>query len=185
MTGYALLILGLGLWAGFHLWKRLAPANRARFGEPGKGIVALGVLAAVVLMVVGYRAAPVDPIWPRSSGMVHANNLLVALAFYLFAASGMKSAATRMIRHPQLWAVRLWALAHLMVNGDAASLILFGGLFVWAQAEVYAINRAEPYWEKPAIRSGWPREIGVLVAALAVMATVAAIHTWLGYWPFG
>ena len=47
------------------------------------------------------------------------------------------------IRHPQLTAVKLWAVAHLLVNGDSASLLLFGGLLVWAVLEVVIINKQD------------------------------------------
>ena len=52
-----LLILGLILWTGTHFWKRLAPASRDAAGERGKMIVAVGSLAGLVLMIIGYRAA--------------------------------------------------------------------------------------------------------------------------------
>jgi len=183
--GYLLLGLGVLLWSGSHLWKRLAPASRAAMGEPGKGLVSVLSLAGIVLMVLGYRWAPVDPLWSVPRGMVHLNNLLMLLVFYLFAASGMKTAATRVIRHPQLWAVRLWALGHLLVNGDVASVILFGGLFAWAQLSVMLINRDTPLWIKPTGPVNTGKEIGAAVGAVLVMAVVGYIHGWLGPWPFG
>lgn len=38
----------------------------------------------------------------------------------------------RITRHPFLWGVAIWAAGHLLVNGDAASLILFGSMLVLA-----------------------------------------------------
>lgn len=182
--GYLLLILGVLLWSGAHFFKRLAPARRAAMGDSGKGLVALLLVASLVLMVFGYRWAPVDQIWPLSNGSVHLNNALMLLVFYLFAASGMKTAVTRFVRHPQLWAVRLWAVAHLLVNGDLASLILFGGLFAWAQIEVYLINRDAPLWDKnPPAPIG--KEIGAVVGAIVVMGVVGWIHGLIGPAVFG
>ncbi|MCA0205978.1 MAG: NnrU family protein [Proteobacteria bacterium] len=183
--GYALLILGLLVWSGSHLWKRLAPASRQRFGDRGKGIVAILSLIAIVLMVLGYRWAPYTQVWPESRSMVHLNNLLMLLSFYLFAASGMKTAATRIVRHPQLWGVRLWALAHLMVNGDLASLILFGGLFVWAQVSVALYNRDNPIWEKSTVPVVMGKEIGAVVGAMLLVGVVGYIHIWFGLMPWG
>ena len=183
--GYALLVLGLALWSGSHWWKRLAPASRQSAGDSGKGLVTLLSVAGIVAMVLGYRWAPVDPVWPVDGGLRHLNNLLVLLAFYLFAASGMKTAATRYVRHPQLWGVRLWAIAHLLVNGDLASLILFGGLLVWAQVSVYLINRDAPYWDKPETPTVVSKEIAAVIGAVVVMGAVGMIHKWLGYNPFG
>lgn len=185
MMGYLILVLGVLLWFGTHSWKRLAPASRARFGEGGKGIVAISALVAIVLMVLGYRWAPYHQIWPQSRALVPVNNLLMLLSIYLFAASGMKTVATRIVRHPQLWAARLWAIAHLMVNGDLASLILFGGIFVWAQVAVALYNRDNPIWDRPTGPVNTGKEIGAVVGAVLVVGVIGYIHIWLGLRPWG
>lgn len=100
-----LIILGLLIWAGAHFWKRVAPDHRASFGDTGKGIVAGASVLAIVLMVLGYRWADGAVYWGRGNGLVWLNNLLMVLAFYLFAASGKGTRVTRAIRHPQLTAV--------------------------------------------------------------------------------
>ena len=179
-----LLILGLALWVGFHFWKRIAPGHRAGFGDKGKGIVAGGLAVSIILMIIGYRTADGAFYWGRTPALTGINNLLVLFAFYLFAASGAKTRITRTIRHPQLTAVVVWSVAHLLVNGDTASFVLFGGLAIWAAAEMAVINRAEgprgPYHDVP-IR----KEITALIATVVLFAIVAAIHAWLGYNPFG
>lgn len=187
-----LIVLGLALWWGAHLWKRVAPGSRGRWGAPGKGLVTVLVLASVVLMVIGFRGsewlgiagADYVELWPRVDALVHVNNLLMLFAFYLFAASRMKTRITQVIRHPQLTAVKTWAVAHLLVNGDAASVVLFGGLLAWAVVEVILINRAEP---RPAPPAPAPlgKEIGALVGAVLVMGVVMMIHNWLGVPPWG
>ena len=178
------LILGLVLWAGLHFWKRLAPDHRAGFGDKGKGIVAAGLVAAIVLMVIGYRGTDGTFYWGRSTALTGINNLLMVFAIYLFASSGAKTRITKAIRHPQLTAVVVWAVAHLLVNGDTPSFVLFGGLALWAVAEMSVINRAEgprgPYHAVP-IR----KEVTALIATVVVTAIVSAVHIWLGYNPFG
>ena len=179
-----ILLIGLALWAGTHFWKRIAPDHRAKFGDKGKGIVAVGSLAAIVLMVIGYKQADGAVYWGRSPAMTGINNLLMVFAFYLFAASGAKTRITKMIRHPQLTAVVVWAVAHLLVNGDVPSFVLFGGLAVWAISEMLVINAAQgprgPYHDVP-VR----KEFTAIIATIVVTAVVAAIHAWLGYNPFG
>jgi uncharacterized membrane protein len=179
-----LIILGLLLWWGAHLFKRLAPARRAAMGDAGKGLVAVGVLAGVVLMVIGYRGNTAPDLWYPPAFLTHVNNLLMLLAIYLYAASGMKTRITRVIRHPQLTAVKTWAVAHLLVNGDLASVILFGGLLAWAVVEVILINRAEP---RPAPNPPAPvgKEIGAVLGAVLVMAAIGWVHNWLRVWPYG
>lgn len=182
----ALLILGVALWWAGHLFKRLAPGPRAGLGEAGKGVAALVLVASVVLMVIGYRSAEVTVLWNPPEFLRHVNNLLMLLAFYCYAASGMKTALTRVIRHPQLTGFKTWAVAHLIApgNGDLASVVLFGGLLAWAVVAVILINRAEP---RPAPPPQAPpgKEIGAVVGAVLVTGAVGWLHGWLGYWPFG
>jgi uncharacterized membrane protein len=179
-----LLIAGLVLWWGAHLFKRVAPQRRAAMGEAGKGVMAVLIVLSVVLMVIGYRGAAVIDLWFPPAFLVHLNNLLMILAFYLYAASGMKTAITRSIRHPQLTAVKTWAVAHLLVNGDLASVVLFGGLLAWAVVEVILINRAQPDWTRPAPVPA-RKEIMAVVAAVVVSGIVMLIHNWLGVQPWG
>lgn len=178
-----ILILGVALWWAAHLWKRVAPASRAEFGEKGKGLVTGALILSVLLMIWGYKIADGPVWWGRSAATVGINNLLVLIAFYLFAASGMKTRVTAMTRHPQLIGFSLWAFAHLLVNGDLPSLILFGGLLVWAQVQILLINRTP--WTPPA--GPFPARKEAMAAAGAVIVTlvVGMIHGWLGYWPFG
>ncbi|WP_104491210.1 NnrU family protein [Paracoccus denitrificans] len=180
-----ILILGLALWWGAHLFKRLAPQRRAVMGDRGKGVVA-GLLAlSVVLMVVGYRQADGPYWWGASAPLKGINNLLVLVAFYFFAADGMKTRITRHLRHPQLTGFALWAFAHLVPNGDLPSFVLFGGLLVWALVEMVVINRAQPDWTPPAGPFPARKEIMAVAGAVVVLLVVGLIHAWLGYNPFG
>jgi uncharacterized membrane protein len=179
-----LIVLGLALWWAAHLWKRLAPGSRASLGDKGKGLVTVGVLAGVVLMVIGYRGVEHIDLWYPPAFLTHVNNLLMLFAVYLYAASGMKTRITRVIQHPQLTAVKTWAVAHLLVNGDLASVILFGGLLAWAVVEVILINKAVPRGPLPEpVPVG--KEIGAVVGAVVVLVGIMLVHNWLGVQPWG
>jgi uncharacterized membrane protein len=183
--GYLLLILGLVLFAGGHWVKRLAPDFRANMGDPkGWLILTLAMLAGVVLMIIGYRAAPVVQIWSPPAFFTHINNLLVLIAFWLFALSHMSGTLSARIRHKQLSAIKAWAIAHLLVNGDLASIILFGGMLAWAVASVIIINRQGRDWVRPANPS-IVKDILAFVIGIIVMGIVGYIHTLLGYFPYG
>ena len=179
-----LIVLGLALWWTAHLWKRLAPGSRASMGDKGKGLVTVGVLAGVVLMVVGYRGVEHIDLWYPPAFLTHVNNLLMLFAVYLYAASGMKTRITRVIRHPQLTAVKTWAVAHLLVNGDLASVILFGGLLAWAVVEVILINKAVPRGPLPEPASAG-KEVGAVLGAVVVLVAIMLVHNWLGVPPWG
>jgi uncharacterized membrane protein len=179
-----LIVLGLALWWGAHLWKRLAPTSRESMGNAGKGLVTAGVLAGLVLMVLGYRGVEHIDLWYPPAFLTHVNNLMMLFAVYLYAASGMKTRITRVIRHPQLTAVKTWALGHLLVNGDLASVILFGGILGWAVVEVILINKAVPRGPLPE-PAPVGKEIGAVVGAVVVLVAIMLVHNWLGVPPWG
>ena len=176
-----ILILGVALWWAAHLSKRMAPGLRERLGKGGvAGLLALSVL----LMVLGYRMADGPVWWGASAALKGVNNLLVLVAFYLFAASGMKTRITRHVRHPQLTGFSLWAFGHLLPNGDLASFVLFGGLLLWALVEMAVLDRVQD-WTAPAGPFPMRKEIMAVAGAILVMLVVGLIHAWLGYNPFG
>ena len=182
-----LLILGLLLWWATHLVKVLAPGQRAaavsRLGEGAwKGLIALLTLGALALMIIGYQRAALIPVWTPPPWLWHVNNLLMALAVFVFIAGSFASPVRRRIRHPQLTGVKIWTVAHLLVNGDLASIVLFGGLLAWAVVAVIGTNRRDgPRGPLPeATSTGLVAHIGVSVI---VFAAVVWLHGLLGPWP--
>lgn len=188
--GWLLLIGGLVIWSGAHLLRRIRPDLRAKLGDPtdpkdrSKGIFALLIIVSIVMMVYGYQWTPFVNVWYPPAFMVHLTNLLMVLAFYIYGAGAMKVKLAQRIRHPQLIGFKTWAVAHLLVNGDLASLVLFGGLLAWAVVEVIRINKAEgKEWERPEW-GGQTREFVHVGVTLALYAVVSLIHNWLGVYPF-
>ena len=173
-----LLILGLLLWSFVHFFKRLAPAGRAamqdKMGDASKGVIAILLVISVVLMVIGYRSAPTTGI----------NNLLMLAAVALFGLGSSKSHLRKKMRHPMLTGVVVWAASHLLVHGDTASIVLFGGLAVWALAEIVIINRAQPDYT-PYDGGSTAGDIRLGVITVVIYGIISGIHTWLGYCPFG
>ncbi|PZX18355.1 NnrU protein [Palleronia aestuarii] len=182
-----LLLLGLALWIGAHVFKRVAPAARGamqdRLGNASKGLFAVLLVLSVVLMVWGYRGAPYIAVWTPPVWTVHLNNTLMYVAIFVFGLSHSKSSLRARTRHPQLWGFSIWAVAHLLVNGDLASILLFGVLLLWAFAEMALINAQEgdyvPY--QGGSKKGTVR---LALIALVLYAVITAIHAWLGVWPF-
>ncbi|WP_417525427.1 NnrU family protein [Marinovum sp.] len=177
------LILGLALWALAHFFKRLAPERRAAMGDKGKGVVALVLVLSVVLMVLGYRAAPYVDVWSPPAWARHLNNLMVLVAIFMMSPAPKKGRLLSGMRHPMLMGFGLWALAHLLVNGDVASIVLFGGLLVWAFAEIKVINRAEPNWVAPAPGS-YGKDAMFFVASIVLLGMIGYIHGLIGPSPF-
>ena len=166
--------LGLGvlMWSALHLVPAAAQGPRTAIvkaiGEgPYKGAFSLLLVASIALIVVGWiasdaRAVYDPPEWGRSA----AKGLVLA-ALILFISGALKSNISRFLRHPQLAGFLVWAIAHLLANGDSHALIVFGGLGLWALVEVAALNRRDGPWRRPG-----PQSIGrdALLVAAGVVA---------------
>lgn len=131
-----------------------------RLGERAfRALFALLSIAALSWLVIAYRRAPCAPLWITPRALLHLPAVTMPLAFFLFAGSFMVKNPTavagaralgdptnvrgvlRITRHPFLWAVALWAFVHLVVNGNVASLLFFGTLFVTAVVGTRDIDR--------------------------------------------
>jgi len=178
-----LLAIGMLLFAGLHLIKSLAPSLRAglqqRFTANGyRGIFSLLVLGSMVLIVLGWRGAEAQFLYsPPTALRTPALGLLV-LAFLLMVVSARPSRLRRLVRHPQLTGVALWGLAHLLLNGDSRSLLLFGGMLAWAVVEIFAINRRDGVWIKAEAPALGADLINVVVAAI-IIGVLVYIHPWI------
>jgi len=183
-----LLIVGIILWWAAHLVKRLAPDLRAamteKVGGGSKGVCSGVIVLSVVLMVIGYRGVEFSAVYDPPSWGKHLNNLLMLVAVILFGLGSSKSPLRAKVRHPMLTGMLLWAVAHLLANGDLASVVLFGTMAVWAVVEMLLINSKEPVYHRYEGGSNIGT-VRLLVISAVVFVVIAAIHTWLGYSPFG
>jgi uncharacterized membrane protein len=135
-----MLILGLVLFLGVHSMRIVADGWRttmlARLGEGAwKGGYALLSLIGFALLVWGYGLARQQPLvlWQPPAGMRHLASLLMLIAFVLLAATYVpRNAVKARLHHPMVLAVMVWALAHLLSNGNLADVLLFGGFLLWA-----------------------------------------------------
>ncbi|MEM7745666.1 MAG: NnrU family protein [Pseudomonadota bacterium] len=182
-----LLIVGLLSWWIVHLFPIFARPARNRLagaiGEgPYKGAYALVTVGTVVLMVLGYQSAPFTNLWYPPPFLSHINNVLMLLAITVFIAGGIPSPVRRWIRHPQFTGLKIWAAAHLLVNGDLASVILFGGLLAWAVVAMIGTNKRDGKDREMPARTKLGTPIHIL-ASLAIYYLVVMIHNWAGVWP--
>ena len=170
-----MIALGVVLFACLHFLPVLAVGLRrgliAKVGAgPYKGLFALALVGAVALMVFGWRATvPVDlytpPDWGHDAALV-----LILIAFILFAAAQRPSLIKRYLRHPQLSGLIAWAVGHLLANGDSRSVILFGGLGIWAVITIFALNSRDGAYEAPVPQPLGREAIGLAIAVVAYVA---------------
>ncbi len=181
----AILILGLVIFLGVHSVRIFAPAWRdARVASMGemrwKGIYSLVSLVGLVVLIWGYALArPLAPVlYVTPFWMVHLQLLLMALSFIALAASQLPAGRLKpMLKHPMLVAVKLWAFGHLLVNGDLASVLLFGTFLVWAVLDrISAKRRNAPIPAPgPVLNDVLAVVIGLVVYGLFIWK----LHEWL------
>ncbi len=181
---WIVLLAGIAVWWGAHLFKRVAPGLRAPMGDKGKGVVALALLGSIVLMTIGYRGTPYVHVWAPPLFLVHVNNLLILIAIYMMSPAPKKGRILNDWRHPMLAGFGLWAFAHLLVNGDLTAIVTFGLLLIWAFVEMRVINAAEPGWS-PNPPGQFKFDAIFLAASVVALLVIGLIHAWLGPWPFG
>ncbi|MHA6266216.1 NnrU family protein [Aliiroseovarius sp. CAU 1755] len=179
-----ILIIGLALWYAGHFWKRALPARHAAMGDKAKGTSALTLVASIVLMVIGYRSVESYDLLTYPSFLKHINNLAILFAIYFMSPGPSKGALFYKMRHPMLTGFIIWSVAHIVVNPDMASIVLFGGLTIWAVAEVIVINRAEPNWT-PNPKGTIAKDGMFLGAALVLTLIIGLIHGLIGPSVFG
>lgn len=176
----ALLVLGLILWTWPHLMKEYTPGFRARLSEgQAKGVVALATLLSIVLMVIGYRTAGYTYVYAPPAWGQHANNAIMLLSVAFFGAANSKSHLRGLVRHPMFTGTILWAVAHLLVRGDLTSIVLWGGMILWALAGWIVSNRNAPGYTRFA---GGTVKGDVILAVITVVvyAVIVLIHGWVG-----
>jgi len=172
------LIAGLVLFFGVHVFSSLRPARAhvvAMLGEgPYKGLYSLASLAGFALTVLGMARAPQlglwnPPAWGRPVALV-----VMPVALVLVAAAYIPGNLKRITAHPMLWGITLWALVHLLVNGDLAGLLLFGAFGLYAG---YAMAMQNRRGIRP---SQTPRpiagDIGAVGAGLIAYALLLKFH---------
>lgn len=189
-----LLVLGLILFIGVHAVTILRSQRASligRFGEGGyKGLYSLLSFAGLILIVwgyVSYRAGGYIPVWEPPRWTRHLASTLMLPVFPLLIGAYAPGRIKAVLKHPMLVAIKLWALSHLLANGDLGSILLFGALLAWAVAarislkrrgELSMVSAAQAADAATARRN----DIIAIVAGLAIYAVLV----WRGHlWLFG
>lgn len=186
----ALLLLGLALFIGTHSFT-MARRSRTllveRVGQgPYKGLYSLLSLLGIVLIAVGfgqYRAAGYIQVWNPPVWTRHLALLFVWFAFVMVAAAYLPGRIKRTLKHPMLAGLKVWALAHLLANGDLGSIVLFGSLLAWAVAARISVKRRDEVRDHagPATASlGWHNDIlAVTIGTAVYLAFLIWLHPLL------
>jgi uncharacterized membrane protein len=186
-----LLIFGLLLFLGIHsisifaLDKRDQLAAKSPLGW--KAVYSVISIVGLILIVQGYAAARLNPtfVYITPFWLRHLSALLMLPMFILFLAPYFPGRISRATKHPQLIAVKLWAMSHLLVNGTVADLFLFGGFLAWAVVDRISMKKrtARPL---PGLPTSSRNDVIIIVLGLVLYAVFAVyLHQILiGVAPF-
>jgi uncharacterized membrane protein len=144
------LIVGLIVFLGVHLLPtapELRDGLKERIGEtPYKILFSLLSLAGLVVIILGFHKLQIHPgknpiLWDPPVWTRHIAVALMLPAMILLVASLIPSRIRTATRHPMLIAIKIWALAHLLANGDLAALLLFGSFLAFAIYDRISVKR--------------------------------------------
>jgi uncharacterized membrane protein len=182
--GLAVLVIGLVVFIGAHVFVTLREARAGvveRIGaRPYRALFALVSIAGIVLIAWGfaaYRQGGDIQVWVPPSWARHVTVALVWPAIILVTAAYIPGDIKRTLKHPMLAGVKLWAVAHLISNGDLGGIILFGAILAWA---VYDRITLKHRTDKggPAIPTGGRRNdlIAIVVGTIVYLALGLLFH---------
>lgn len=145
-----LLIVGLIIFLGIHLLPTSPEVRnglRDRLGVgPYKAVFSIVSLFGFAIIVLGYHKMQLNPgknpvLWDPPTWTRHIALLLMLPAMIFLVASQIPSRIRTAVKHPMLIAIKTWALAHLLANGDVASLLLFGTFLAFAVYDRISVKK--------------------------------------------
>jgi uncharacterized membrane protein len=143
-----LLLLGLVVFLGTHAFTMARAPRAALMGRVGEGpykiLYSVLSLVGIILIAQGfgqYRAGNWINVWNPPVWTRHLALTLNILAFVFFVAAYVPGRIKRTLKHPMLAGIKVWALAHLIANGDLGSMLLFGSILAWAVMARISVKR--------------------------------------------
>ena len=181
------LIAGLILFLGVHSVRIFADDWRTRQqqkwgADAWRGVYAVLSLAGLMLVIYGFGQVRNEPVWLwiPPLGMRHAASLLNLFGFILLAAAYVPGNAIKArVYHPMVAGVKLWAVAHLMANGNLGHLVLFGSFLAWAVLDFISARKRD--------RRNPPSSAPVTKLSATLITVVVGVVAWLvfAFWLHG
>jgi uncharacterized membrane protein len=134
-------------------------------------------MIGLILIIIGKGRADFVPVWDPPNWGYPITQVAMLLALISFPAAYMPTNLKRFMRHPFLTGVALWALSHLLVNGDLASILLFGGFGAFALFDVCSANRRGA--KKSDCKLPLYRDLLLIAVGLVIYGVMAALHPYL------
>ena len=184
----ALLILGIVLFLGLHLIRVMAPGLRtsliASLGEGGWKIAySIASIVALIVLIYGFgQARDMTPIWSPPFWMSHITILLMLFAMICLTASLLPAGYIAVkTKHPMVLSVKIWALAHLLSNGDGAAILLFAAFLAWGVILRISLKRRERAGEitlRPFVSAKYDL-YAIVIGAVVWALIIWKLHAWI------
>ncbi|AXE63369.1 NnrU family protein [Hyphomonas sp. CACIAM 19H1] len=174
------LILGIIIFFGAHLFSAFrgrAPGKdlKAKLGYgPYMGLYSLVSAVGLGLMIWGFGAARPAPIlYTPPTGLAHLNLALMLPAMILLAAAYLPTGRIKKaVKHPMLAAVKIWALGHLLANGELNSVLLFGSFLAYGVIDRIAVKKRGDIGPGPDAPVSAIGDIGAVVIGAGAYAVI-------------
>ncbi len=182
--GLTVEIIGLIVFLGAHVFVSMRGEREALIKRIGRGpYLGLFTLVSIVgLVLIGYgfaryRAEGLIPLWYPPAWTRQIVVVLMWPASIAVVAAYIPGDIKRVLKHPMLESVKLWAFAHLLANGDLGGIILFGSVLAWAVYDRITLKRRSDAGA-PAIPLGGRRNdvIAIVVGTILYLALGFAFH---------
>ncbi len=184
----ALLILGIVLFLGLHLIRVVASGLRtsliASLGEGGWKITySIASIVALIVLIYGFgQARDMTPIWSPPFWMSHITILLMLFAMICLIASLLPAGYIAVkTKHPMVLSVKIWALAHLLSNGDGAAILLFAAFLAWGVILRISLKRRERAGEitlRPFVSAKYDL-YAIVIGAVVWALIIWKLHAWI------
>ncbi|MBI2719009.1 MAG: hypothetical protein HY245_12010 [Rhizobiales bacterium] len=171
-----LLSIGIVAFAVLHLAPALPEVKAKltrRFGRAYGPLYGAASLLALALIVLGWRASAVIPVYAPPEWGRAANFVLTFVAFLCLGVFLFRGALRQRLRFPMAIAVLFWGTGHLLANDDLRGLILFGGLMVYAALHI-AMGLARSLSPSTDVRVG--HDLMSLLAGVALYVVMIQLH---------
>jgi uncharacterized membrane protein len=182
--GLALLVLGLVLFLGPHVFVTLRGARGALIARIGEGVYKglFAIVSIVGLYLIGkgfalYRDAGMIEVWDPPDWTRHITVALMWPSIIFVTAAYIPGDIKRVLKHPMLVGVKLWAVAHLISNGDLGSMIIFISVLAWAVYDRITLKRRSDSGGLPIPIGGRRNDIAaVIVGTILYFALALVFH---------
>ena len=176
-----MLWIGLILFFGVHLVPSVPGAREGLIGRlgagPYKGLFALVSIAGLVIAGFGYADMDYRELWERPVWAPHLAMTVMPFVFVLWVAAEMKGHIRMKLKHPMVLGMLLWALVHLLNNGDLGSLYLFGAFALYSVLSIVSANRRGKVPDYPSPQGKF--DVIAIVVGLALYTGVLFAHEFV------